>query len=98
MFVAWVADVTGAHVVERKILYQSKKSALVLDIFESTQHFPKVKRELGVSLVEEGLGKRKMARMVVIMRASERSVSRQLQEISGGLLALVSTSLRWFNA
>jgi len=98
VFVAWVADVTSAPAVERKILYQSKKSVLVLDISESMQHFAKVKRELGVSLVEEDLGRRKMARMVVTTRASERSVSRQLQEISGGLLALVSTSLRWFNA
>lgn len=92
-FVAWVADVTSAPEVERKTLYQSKKSALVLDIFESMPHFLKVERELGVLLVEEDLVRRRMARKVVTVRGSEQSVSRQLQEIPGWLLASASTSL-----
>lgn len=98
VFVAWVAEGTSAAEVERRILYQSKKSAPVSDIFETMQHFLKVEGELGVLQVEADPGRRSMARMVVITRASEQSVSRQLQEIPGRLLALASTSSRWFNA
>jgi len=70
----------------------------VLDISESMPHFQKVERELGVLLVEEDLVRRKMAQTVVTMRGLEQSVSRQLQEIPGRLLALVSASSRWFGA
>lgn len=70
----------------------------MLDISESMPHFQKVERELGVLLVEEDLVRRKMAQTVVTMRGLEQSVSRQLQEIPGRLLALVSTSSRWFGA
>ncbi len=70
----------------------------MLDISESMPHFQKVERELGVLLVEEDLVRRKMAQTVVTMRGLEQSVSRQLQEIPGRLLALVSASSRWFGA